>query len=687
MLSMKYSLDGRALNPRHTGKLRLRWFDANYFNNIIKLLTMNLQLKSLIIHNFKGILDLTINFNHATEISGKNESGKSTIFDAFTWLLWGKNSEDIKDFNIKNTKDLSLNKLDHSVTGIFDCDGQQITLHKIYKENWVKKRGEPIPEFKGNETIYFYNEVPCSMSEYQTKINDILPESIAKLITNPFAFNSLKWESRREVLVKIAGEVTTTSILDIIVTVQNKGSFIGLINVINSGKDLSDFKKEIGAKKKKIKETLDFIPARIDEAERSKPESDDFDFIFKSVENKQKLIAKIDEAISDKVKSHREASTAIINKQNDLNRLKMQLQNLEADEKRKASDVAYKIDLKINSYQRDRLNCEGEIKRAEAKITVLKEKIANNEVERIDLRAKWNKINAEIITPLDPDSTLCPSCKQVLPELELVTIRINYLGNWQVDKKKRIDIINARGQQCKDFSEAWQRDIDDLNVAILEQEKQIAIINANITLVINGKPLLNPPSFEPVEITDLKQKISSFETIDTPPVIDDVELKQCRGILQSEITELNNRYSKKEQIQKCELRVKELESSERLLAQEIAELEQTEFTIESFTKAKMDEVERRVNSMFKLVKFKMFETQINEGLKPQCICLVNGVPFSDANNAGKINAGLDIINTIQKHYNIFAPIWVDNAEAVNDVYEVKSQLIKLTVNNQQLKIA
>ena len=326
---------------------------------------MNITLKSISIRNFKGCNSLDANFNIVAEISGRNEAGKSTIFDAYLWLLFGKNSEDIKDFSIKNTKDLSLNKSEHEVTGNFDIDGKFVSLSKTYREKWQKKRGEAISEFTGHETLYFYNGVPCSQGEYQAKVSDILPESIAKLITNPFAFNALKWEAKREVLIKIAGNITDADIAFM------KPEFEALLNNL-SGKSLTDFKKEIAAKKKTIRQTLDYIPARIDESEKAKPQSDDFEFIGKAIENKRNLITKIDNAISDKVNAHREESLKVIQKQNDLNRLKMELQNLEAEAKRAHSNQVNAIDLKINALTRDKNNAEIEIKQSQTKIDGLR---------------------------------------------------------------------------------------------------------------------------------------------------------------------------------------------------------------------------------------------------------------------------------------------------------------------------
>ena len=111
----------------------------------------------------------------------------------------------------------------------------------------------------------------------------------------------------------------------------------------------------------------------------------------------------------------------------------------------------------------------------------------------------------------------------------------------------------------------------------------------------------------------------------------------------------------------------------------IADLEGQEFLCESFIRTKVDMLEGKINAKFKNVNFKLFETQVNGGLNEICEVLVNGVPFNEANLGGKINGGLDIINTLCDHYNVYAPIFIDNRESITKIIDVKSQVINLVV--------
>jgi len=642
---------------------------------------MNIKLKTLSIRNFKGIVNLNIDFTDNTSISGRNESGKSTIFDAFTFLLWGKNSEDIKDFNIKNTKDTSLNKADHEVIGFFEVDGSAVNLKKIYREKWTKKRGEPEPEFTGHETIYYFNDVPCSQGEYTSKVSDMLPESIAKLITNPFAFNSLKWEQRREVLVKIAGNVNDSDIA------AGNASYESLLSLLGR-KTIADFKKELGAKKKKIRETLDFIPSRIDEAERGKPASEEFDLIEKSIEFKQKNIAKIDTALSDLTEAHRQALHGVMAKQNELNALKLKLSNLENEASQGRANAIREAKNKILNLTNEKEDCVRNLNQKKRQIEQHKNRISNIEKETEMLRGKLAAINAETMAALDESETICPVCKQELPADQKETIRAAAEKNFNTNKISRKNATSLQGKANNEIVKTLQSEVKGFDANA--EHYQSEIIRLETTIETAKEWLFEIENSEVIsdsdEVMNLRSQIATF-AIPESPTIDDAEIKQRRTQLLNEVSELKGKLSAKEQIIKADLRISELQNDERKLSQEIADLEKTEFTIEAFTKAKMDLVETRVNSMFKLVKFRMFELQINGGISEACTCLVNGVPFADANNAGKINAGLDIINTLQSHYNIFAPVWVDNAEAVNDVYPINSQLIKLIVTTDQLTIS
>ena len=116
-------------------------------------------LKQLMLKDFKGIKSFTINFGEkVTNVKGDNGEGKTTIFDAFNWLLFDKNSIGSKNFEIKtlDDKNNAVHMLEHEVQGILMVDGKDVTLKKVYSETWTRKRGCESKEMTGHSTAYFY---------------------------------------------------------------------------------------------------------------------------------------------------------------------------------------------------------------------------------------------------------------------------------------------------------------------------------------------------------------------------------------------------------------------------------------------------------------------------------------------------------------------------------------------------
>lgn len=155
--------------------------------------------------NFKGIRSLTVDFDeHETNIYGANAAGKTTVFDAFRWVLFGKDCNDRKDFNIKTigADGKPIERLPHEVTADLVVDGEQITLKKCYVEKWTKKRGSAVETFSGHAVECYYNDVPYSVKEYEAKVSEICDEQVFKLITNPLFFTSQKKDFQRGMLGK-----------------------------------------------------------------------------------------------------------------------------------------------------------------------------------------------------------------------------------------------------------------------------------------------------------------------------------------------------------------------------------------------------------------------------------------------------------------------------------------------------
>ena len=227
---------------------------------------MDIRINQMILQNFKGIKSLEINANgESLSIYGDNATGKTTVFDAFTWLLFNKDSLGRSDFGIKTQDEFGnpIHNLEHSVECELAIDNSILTLKKVYAEKWTKKRGSAAAEFTGHETKYFVNEVPVQKKEYEQKISSIVDENLFKIITNPLFFNeNMKWQDRRAILLNLCENITDEELLA-------KNEQFAPLSAELKGRTIQEYKKIIQSKQAGINDELKSIPQRIDEANRA----------------------------------------------------------------------------------------------------------------------------------------------------------------------------------------------------------------------------------------------------------------------------------------------------------------------------------------------------------------------------------------------------------------------------------
>ena len=644
---------------------------------------MHVKLKTLTLTNFKGIKDLVIHFNESTSISGDNATGKTTVFDAWNWLLFGEDSTDKKDFNVKTLDKAGnpIHRLDHEVMGILEVDGQDATLKRCLKEKWQKKRGSEQHEFVGHETLFYYNDVPCQATEYASKINIIIQEGIFKLLTNPLYFNSLKWQDRRNVLLNIAGNISDYNYA------TSKPEFNILLSILVN-KTLEEYKREVAAKKKKIKDDLEDIPVRMEEINRNIPQESNYEEINAEIIETEKHYDELGLKINDSSRVSAKELLDIQKKQKELHAFKTELQNIThkhetdcAEKKRQKSTRIFDLNTSIQ-------NLKTETEALTHKTKVNTQRIEDKTAEVNSLRASWNTENEKALC-FSNHEFICPACKRDFETSDIETKKAELTHNFNEAKLKKLKEINETGKGITEEIAKLKNQISLDNDRLESTKKELENLESALETENN-----NPLTFPSVETLPcyetLKKQIDALEAISSGErkKPDNSELICERATTYKKLDELKARLSIKTIINNSRLRLEELSKEEQKLSAELSSLERTEFSISEFTKSKIEYVENRINSMFGYVKFKMFDQQINGGETECCDCLIQGVPWQDVNNAAKINAGIDIINILSDHYGVAAPIFVDNSESINELLPVKSQLIRLIVtNDSHLKIA
>ncbi len=641
-----------------------------------------MKLLSLRLRNFKGIRDFTLDARGGNvDVFGDNATGKTTLFDAFTWLLFDKDSTNKKDFEIKtlDANNKPLHGLEHEAEAVLEIQGRQLTLRKVYKEKWTRKRGSATAEFTGHTTDYFLDGVPVKKSEYESRISQIAGEDIFKLLTSPAYFNEqLHWEKRRQILLEVCGDLTDEAVI------ASDKALSKLPEILN-GRSLEDHRKVIAARRTKINDELKKIPVRIDEVTQGLPDLSELDTekLAADIENLRGQIREKEQELS-----RIEAGGEIAEKrvqlkevEGDLITLKNQLQGKISEQIDAKRRKLHQIKSSLYDYQSEAKNKKGTLDYNQQQIEHLK-----TEMEK--LREEWHLVNDQKFAFEQDD--YCPTCGQALPSDQLEQAREKALASFNRDKAGRLETITSRGKDYKQKVEMYQAEILTLGDVIMNANNKAVEYNQKAhdleLLIKNMMKDANAYQEDPAYIAKLAEKeeveaqIRQLQQDNTEAVgTVKAEIEQLGGTLLTLQTSL----ARVEQHEKGQNRIEELKQQERELAAEFEKLEGELYLTEQFIKAKVSMLEERINSKFKLARFKLFNALVNGGVEECCETLYQGVPYSGGlNNAARINVGLDIINTLSDHYGFDAPIFIDNAEAVTELIETRGQVIRLIVSEK-----
>lgn len=677
---------------------------------------MKIKLLKMHIQNFKGCKDREVSFGDRTDIKGANATGKTTVFDAFTWLLFGKDSLGNTKFDIRplDADGNMINNLEISVEALIHVDDEEYALKKAQKQVWRKKRGTDTTEFQGNVNGFEINGYPKSEKEFKAFIAGIVDENIFNLVTNPNAFNALPWKEQREILMKFVGVMSDA---EIALAYGDKYSLLIPELKIASTDDI--LKKYTKAKNTLNKQMTE-IPARIDELSKQIV-SVDVGALEVQKAAKQAELKRVEDSLS--------GGNSTRQKINDLNgqimdeKLKISgIQNdanAELDEKRRKARQAVNVaDEKVTKTEREILDAEY-LKEDYIKA---RDRAEADKTRYAEEWKEWKKKTFPEFVPLDDyveplpltDKDLtCPTCGQALPEdvrkqriadhekicakaksdyedrceehrMDYDTKKIMF----SEQRKKAMDEITVKGQKAADNVRAYQKQIDEQEKEIsalklrLESEKsELSKAKKDLDAIPAYADLSGNKNYIQIEgtIRGLENEIEELRK-ETP---DNTEAEARRDAIRDEISDIEAQIKAADNT-KVKERIAELEEEQKSIGQKIAEQEQMIDLTESFIRAKMNMISDKINEKFGgKVTFKLFETQINNGIKETCECQWNGK--SDMSNGEKIVAGLYIIKALSELYSVSCPVFVDNSEAISDgnFPDMDSQVIELRVSNDK----
>lgn len=624
-----------------------------------------MKLLSIELFNFKGIKhQKIITGGEPITIRGANGAGKTTVFDAWLWLLFGKDSTGRSSFEIKtlDKNSQAIHGLDHVVEAVVENDGAEIVLRKEYREKWVKKRGDAQAQLTGHETSCFIDGVPVKISDYTARIGELVNEDLFKLLSDPAQFQRLDWKKRRELMLSLINP-DDDGLIEKYPEIEELVKKHGTDDAMLLLKD----------RRKKLNDSIKQIPVRIDEASRNASESPR---TFDVIEVEQTLAELLEKRQSIERRSREEQKKRMDEQATTLNAIqghKNQLKEFErisGDVLRNRSEAQKVIDLLKSQIESSKTFIADFDKSQDATRTQIKEL----EERRMALVKSWKAEKADEMDVASVD-TACPTCGQDLPHDKGAEMIEKARAKFEAKKKERMDDITSQGAQLKSRIEALNSEIAngeakldrarseiiELNAKVAEQEKILSVQVPDYSVQIEQTTAL---------IDQLNEKLQikiDFLDVSTKDLDDEIS-KYQRMIANQDI------------IKQAAARVAELEAEGKRLADDLVEAEGMIVSLEGYIREKVEKVEAELNGMFESVTFKLFEQQLNGGLSETFVTLIDGVPFADANTASQINAGLEIIEHLSGHYNLRVPCFVDHRESVSRLVPINSQIVNLLVD-------
>lgn len=675
---------------------------------------MKMILKSLHLENFKGIRNLDVKFSNKTKVKGQNAAGKTTIFDAFTWLLFNKNSAGEEKFNVRplDKDGHRIDNVEIKVVGVIDVDGKEVELSKVQKQNWVKKRGTDTVTLQGNVNSFEIDSYPKSEAEFKAYVSGLAQsEEMFKMLTNPQYFSSLKWKDQRDILMKLVAEVSDAELA------KTDSKYAPLINELEKASSTDDIRAKFSKALSEWRKKQSEIPVRIDEAEKSKIDVD---------------VAEQELAKVDLVRRIAECGKKMENAGSTLGDLRSKEMQLQFDMSGIAQTMNRELSNRRSNIDADLCGCKNEMDHFKATISLKEKQIADNakaiadaDAERKKLGEQYNAEKAKAFdeTPylfdeskwvFDESTTICSLCGQKLPADKIEQLKADFESRkekakagaeeklkaerfkFDTDKKIELNRLITLGNEKKDLITELTKKNADLNTEIddLKKQEQDAIakkeeLSKQLSELPEEADYSQNEEYVKLKVEHDKvfAKIEKLESEGADSVVD--ELKAEKSDLQAQLNEVNAIIAKASMNVEIDERIAQLQAEQKEIGQKVADQEQMLYLLEEFIRFKLDKVSESINSHFKTVNFKLFEMQLNGGMKDCCECTVNGVPYSTLNSGHRIVAGLDIIRSLSEMYGVSCPIFVDNAESLNEfnVPDMDAQLILLSVSeDKQLKV-
>lgn len=648
---------------------------------------MQLVIEKMLIQNFKGTKHQEITFGKNTAIFARNGLGKTTIADAFYWVLFNKDSagnapgsDNFREKPLDATGE-EVHNLETNVVLSCRLDGAPFILRRMQKENWVKKRGSSNPTFQGNVSTYWINDVETGATDFRKRINAIADEDTFPMIATMSAFNAADWKKRRAILLGMSGA-------DVDSALWQREEYAGLAAECKARNvPVEDIRKVLQDQLRGLRRDAEMIPVRIDEASRSIPDvsEDEIKNAEYMVAERGETVRRLEQMIAAE-KAGISGSDDSLARIADVNRQMLAMQDASRAERTLEMDkISREIRMREDAaarYLHEQSTIRESLERS-------KKAQADAERDRDRLRAEYSAVYAEQYS--DEVSTVCPTCGQALPPDQVDAAREKARAVWLDAKKKRLERIKKDGLDAAErakkehtYQQNTAEQADRADADSLENGKILSSLRTELADV-ERKPLsyLADPHFrelqKELDVLTAGKKESPDDRIR--------KLEMDRDLAQQAVDKFQAILNLRDQGIAAAKRVAALEAEHAQVGERIAEVEKLVILAEKFITDRCGLLEESINNLFPTIRWKLFNVQINGGITDTCVCMIPcrnaPVPYATANTASKLYADIEVINVLSRFYDTELPLFFDNRERVNFVPRTEGQIITLSVSDDE----
>ena len=641
---------------------------------------IEIKILRLSLENFKCHRNLVLNLDGGNaSIYGDNASGKTSIYDALTWLLFGKDSQGNGEKNIEiKPLDATGEVRDHdaltAVEAVLDVNGEELTLRRTYREVWTTKRGSSQATFDGNTSEYYVSGVPCKKNAFQDKVNELVDEDTFRMLTSVSHFASgISWQDRRAVLFKVAGVMDDQQIM------STNEAFTPLVESMGR-LSMEEYKRKMLAEKKKFVGAKTEIPARISECQKTIEGIQGLDFA-KAKAQVDALQATLN-GVSEQIVAI-EHDSAADQKRLEIGQAQLEVSKLENENKAYRNNQlvgsvnVHGLNVRITALQTQVANKKRTIDAEAVYIESLGKKIAES-------RERWISVNGENYAV----GSICQTCGQKLPTDQIQKA----MAAGESQKQKRLREIEQTANSNKEAKAQAESRLNKMIDEVAQVEAEIEDLQVQVAAAEAAR--VEPKDMD--DYADRKDAIRARmhalteELHDIMTASSDVleKLRDEKSDIQTAIRDQMAIVSKESLLDHARQRADELRKEARNAAECLEAIEKMLYLMDEYSRYKTRFVEDSINGMFRIARFRLFREQANGGVEDRCDVVYDGIPYISVNNGMKINLGIDIINTLSLAYGVRVPLFVDNAESVTNLEKCGSQIVRLVVskNDKELRV-